>query len=115
MNMMNKLYTVLFLTCASLSGHAQKAWIDVTDAYMVNPRFDNNDLVTGWEGTGFIKVVFPTCLEPTMTMAFIVLEIMKVTSTPVFMHVQARTIMIHPLHWHRRVPRINRLEVALVW
>lgn len=51
--MMNKLYTVLFLTCASLSGHAQKAWIDVTDAYMVNPRFDNNDLVTGWEGTGY--------------------------------------------------------------
>ena len=51
--MMNKLYTVLFLTCASLSGHAQKAWIDVTDAYMINPRFDNNDLVTGWEGTEY--------------------------------------------------------------
>ena len=29
------------------------AWIDITDDYIVNPRFDHNDLSTGWEGTQF--------------------------------------------------------------
>ncbi len=33
---MNKLYTILILICASLSGYAQKAGIDVTDADIVN-------------------------------------------------------------------------------
>ena len=29
--------------------HAQ-VWIDMTDTYIVNPRFDNNDRTTGWDG-----------------------------------------------------------------
>ena len=29
------------------------AWIDVTDDFVINPRFENNDLTTGWEGTPF--------------------------------------------------------------
>ena len=50
--MIKKLHTISFLLCASLSGFAQdKNWIDVTDAYIINPRFDNNDITTGWEGT----------------------------------------------------------------
>lgn len=28
-----------------------QTWIDVTDAYIVNPRFDGNDVSTGWQGT----------------------------------------------------------------
>ena len=31
---------------------AQTGWIDVTDTYILNPRFDNND-VSGWWGTTF--------------------------------------------------------------
>ena len=31
---------------------AQTGWIDVTDNYVKNPRFDNNS-VDGWEGTTF--------------------------------------------------------------
>ncbi len=53
MNMIKKLHTVLLLACASLSGHAQQNWIDVTDAHIINPRFNNNDVTTGWEGTEF--------------------------------------------------------------
>ena len=30
-----------------------QTWIDVTDAYIVNPRFDNDDITTGWLGTTF--------------------------------------------------------------
>lgn len=30
-----------------------QSWIDVTDVYIVNPRFDNDDVTTGWTGTGF--------------------------------------------------------------
>ena len=51
--MIKKLHTVLLLVCASLSGHAQQNWIDVTDAHIINPRFNNNDVTTGWEGTEF--------------------------------------------------------------
>ena len=51
--MIKKLHTVLLLACASLSGHAQQNWIDVTDAHIINPRFNNNDVTTGWEGTEF--------------------------------------------------------------
>ena len=47
---MKKLFTTLLLASASLSGSAQ-AWIDVTDAYIINPRYDNDDRTTGWEGT----------------------------------------------------------------
>ena len=49
---MKKLTTLLLLTCASLNGFAQR-WVDVTDQYVVNPRFDNDDRETGWEGTSF--------------------------------------------------------------
>lgn len=30
-----------------------QSWIDVTDTYIVNPRFDGNDVSTGWKGTAF--------------------------------------------------------------
>ena len=45
--------TAFMLSCASLASFAQQTWIDVTDAHIINPRFNNNDLTTGWEGTGF--------------------------------------------------------------
>lgn len=32
---------------------AQMQWVDVTDSYIRNPRFDNNDRTTGWSGTSF--------------------------------------------------------------
>lgn len=31
-------------------GYAQ-TWIDITDSYIINPRYDNNDMSTGWAGT----------------------------------------------------------------
>lgn len=38
----------------ALSGAmAQMQWVDVTDNYIRNPRFDNNDRTTGWYGTPF--------------------------------------------------------------
>lgn len=40
------------LMALSLEANAQ-AWLDVTDQYIVNPRFDNNDVRTGWMGTTF--------------------------------------------------------------
>ena len=42
--------TSLFITSTQLK--AQTGWIDVTDNYVKNPRFENND-VSGWEGTRF--------------------------------------------------------------
>ena len=47
---MKKLTTLLLLAIASLSGNAQE-WIDMTDMYVVNPRYDNNNRTTGWSGT----------------------------------------------------------------
>ena len=47
---MKKTLYGLFLLCASLSCYAQE-WVDVTDGYIINPRYDNNDVTTGWEGT----------------------------------------------------------------
>lgn len=48
---MKKLFTTLLLLAGSLISFAQKAgWIDVTDQYIINPRYDNNDL-SGWWGT----------------------------------------------------------------
>ena len=32
---------------------AQDSWIDITDDFVVNPRFDGNDISTGWLGTAF--------------------------------------------------------------
>ncbi len=49
---MKKLFTTMLLAAASLTGFAQ-VWIDVTDQYIINPRFDNNDVKTGWQGTAF--------------------------------------------------------------
>ena len=49
---MKKLFTTMLLAAASLAGFAQ-VWIDVTDQYIINPRFDNNDVKTGWQGTAF--------------------------------------------------------------
>ncbi len=38
-----------------MAGHAWAAedWLDVTEQYIVNPNFDNNDVRTGWLGTAF--------------------------------------------------------------
>ncbi len=44
------LLTIALLTTQFLM--AQTGWIDVTDNYVKNPRFDNNS-VDGWEGTTF--------------------------------------------------------------
>ena len=31
---------------------SDRSWVDVTDEYVINPRYDGNDLKTGWLGTG---------------------------------------------------------------
>ncbi len=50
---MKRYTTTVLLSLATLASQAQNIWIDVTDSYIVNPRFDNNDIVTGWLGTPF--------------------------------------------------------------
>lgn len=45
-----KKLTFLLFVMASLTGKAQQ-WIDMTDMYVINPRYDNNDRRTGWSGT----------------------------------------------------------------
>ena len=47
---MKKLTSLLLCVMASLAGYAQE-WIDMTDMYVINPRYDNNDRRTGWSGT----------------------------------------------------------------
>ncbi|MDO4737993.1 MAG: CotH kinase family protein [Bacteroidales bacterium] len=49
---MKKFFTTLLVTAISLPSFAQE-WIDVTDSYVTNPRFDDNDIKTGWIGTTF--------------------------------------------------------------
>ena len=54
---MKRLY-VIASTLAALLLHAsealaQNSWIDITDDFIVNPRFDGNDISTGWLGTAF--------------------------------------------------------------
>ena len=48
--------TYLFATIAVMMAASQvyagTGWVDVTDTYITNPRFDNND-VSGWWGTQF--------------------------------------------------------------
>ena len=48
--------TYLFATIAVMMAashvYAGTGWVDVTDTYITNPRFDNND-VSGWWGTQF--------------------------------------------------------------
>ncbi|MCR5313447.1 MAG: CotH kinase family protein [Bacteroidaceae bacterium] len=46
---MNKITTLFFASLTSLSLSA-KSWIDVTDVYVKNPRYDNNDY-SYWLGT----------------------------------------------------------------
>ncbi len=43
--------TFFFLLWMGLENVCAQTWIDVTDTYIVNPRFDNNDISTGWKGT----------------------------------------------------------------
>ena len=45
--MVRKALSVLLISVSSVSGYA-KDWIDVTDTYIKNPRFDNNYL-GDWE------------------------------------------------------------------
>ena len=49
---MKKCTTLMLLAMSALACHAQE-WIDVTDAYVINPRFDNDDRTTGWMGTQY--------------------------------------------------------------
>ncbi len=49
--MVRKALSVLLISVSSVSGYA-KDWIDVTDTYIKNPRFDNNYL-GDWEGTSW--------------------------------------------------------------
>lgn len=50
---MKKSTAIMLLALSATMGYAQKSWIDMTDSYIVNPRFDNNDITTGWSGTQF--------------------------------------------------------------
>ncbi len=51
---MKKLSLLVTAVALSMSLQTQaQAWLDVTDMYIVNPRFDNNDVKTGWSGTAF--------------------------------------------------------------
>lgn len=47
---MNKISTTLAALLISICAHAAKGWIDVTDEYIKNPRYDNNNL-SYWDGT----------------------------------------------------------------
>jgi len=50
----NMKFILLLLAATFIPSLVQaKEWIDVTDSYIINPRFDNNDLITGWLGTEF--------------------------------------------------------------
>ena len=44
--------TLIAFIFTTLPMMAQKGWIDVTDSYVTNPRFENDDL-SGWEGTAW--------------------------------------------------------------
>ncbi len=46
------LVTVLMVMSAGCA-YAASTWIDVTDEFIVNPSFVDNDLSTGWSGTAF--------------------------------------------------------------
>ena len=47
---MKKLVSVFLFAVASFACHAQE-WIDMTDMYVANPRYENDDRKTGWSGT----------------------------------------------------------------
>lgn len=46
------LFATMAVLMASSHVYAGTGWVDVTDTYIMNPRFDNND-VSGWWGTQF--------------------------------------------------------------
>ena len=46
------LLTIIAFLSTTTQMMAQTGWIDVTDTYVTNPRFDNDDL-SGWDGTGW--------------------------------------------------------------
>ncbi len=48
---MKKFLSVLLLAGVTLTSFAAKEWFNVTDRYISNPRFENNDIKTGWQGT----------------------------------------------------------------
>ena len=48
--------STLLCICLTLSPSGKvraEEWIDITDDYVTNPTFKNNDRTTGWEGTPF--------------------------------------------------------------
>ena len=48
--MVKRYLFLLFGVLTSMAVNSQ-SWIDITDDYIINPRFDNNDRTTGWSGT----------------------------------------------------------------
>lgn len=51
---MNKITTTITAFLLTIGAQAAlKNWVDVTDKFIVNPRFDYNDIRTGWQGTAF--------------------------------------------------------------
>ena len=50
---MKKFLTALVIAIAAQTSYAAPEWLDVTNKYVTNPRFDNNDIKTGWKGTAF--------------------------------------------------------------
>ncbi len=51
--MIKRIFSIGLLSLSCLTSFSQSKWIDVTDSYIVNPRFDGNDVTTGWLGTQF--------------------------------------------------------------
>lgn len=51
--MLKRSLTIALLGSLCIIANAQNKWIDITDSYIVNPRFDGNDIRTGWYGTEF--------------------------------------------------------------
>ena len=47
---MKRIFTTALMAVAATIGWAQREWIDVTDKFIINPRFDDNNL-SGWSGT----------------------------------------------------------------
>lgn len=50
---MKKGFSLLIFSLFTVLSASAQSWIDVTDSYIVNPRFEGNDLTTGWSGTAY--------------------------------------------------------------
>ena len=50
LNMVKRFLFILLGILTNLTVNSQN-WIDITDDYIINPHFDNNDRTTGWSGT----------------------------------------------------------------